>query len=57
MADYMTGKNNVQIAYKDMSHTNSFGLVRGLQFATFITQYYGLILDLLVKFVLCLIRI
>lgn len=28
-------------------HTNSYGLVRGLQFASFIFQYYGLVLDLL----------
>lgn len=48
LADYMTTKNNVVIQYKDMSHTNSYGLIRGLQFASFIFQYYGLILDLLV---------
>eukprot|EP00241_Pyramimonas_parkeae_P014868 CAMPEP_0114310796 /NCGR_PEP_ID=MMETSP0059-20121206/19450_1 /TAXON_ID=36894 /ORGANISM="Pyramimonas parkeae, Strain CCMP726" /LENGTH=2336 /DNA_ID=CAMNT_0001434863 /DNA_START=49 /DNA_END=7060 /DNA_ORIENTATION=- len=48
IADYMTAKNNVVIAYKDMSHTNSYGLLRGLQFASFITQYYGVVLDLLV---------
>ena len=33
LADYMTAKNNVSIAYKDMVHTNSYGLIRGLQFA------------------------
>ena len=43
----MTSKNNVSSAYKDMLHTNSYGLIRGLQFASFITQYYGLVLDLL----------
>eukprot|EP01083_Nonionella_stella_P133277 405152_1 len=48
IADYMTAKNNVSIAYKDMSHTNSYGLIRGLQFSSFIFQYYGLVLDLLV---------
>lgn len=47
IADYMTAKNNVVIAYKDMAHTNSYGLIRGLQFASFIAQYYGLVLDLL----------
>ena len=31
-----------------MNHTNGYGLIRGLQFASFIFQYYGLILDLLV---------
>ena len=30
-----------------MAHTNSYGLIRGLQFASFIAQYYGLVLDLL----------
>lgn len=48
LADYMTAKNNIVLSYKDMSHTNSYGLIRGLQFASFIFQYYGLVLDLLV---------
>lgn len=30
-----------------MAHTNSYGILRGLQFASFVTQYYGLVLDLL----------
>ncbi|KRZ19166.1 Pre-mRNA-processing-splicing factor 8, partial [Trichinella zimbabwensis] len=47
IADYMTAKNNVVINYKDMNHTNSYGIIRGLQFASFISQYYGLVLDLL----------
>src|SRR3954467_2822722 len=47
LADYMTAKNNVVLAYKDMQHTNSYGLIRGLQSSTFIVQYYGLILDLM----------
>jgi len=48
IADYMTAKNNIVISYKDMSHTNSYGLISGLQFASFVVQYYGLVLDLLV---------
>jgi pre-mRNA-processing factor 8 len=48
IADYMTAKNNISISFKDMLHTNSYGLIRGLQFSSFIVQYYGLILDLLV---------
>jgi pre-mRNA-processing factor 8 len=48
IADYMTAKNNVVLNYKDMNHTHSYGLIRGLQFASFIFQFYGLILDLLV---------
>ena len=47
IVDYMTAKNNIVIAYKDMAHTNAYGLIRGLQFASFIVQYYGLVLDLL----------
>jgi pre-mRNA-processing factor 8 len=48
LADYMTTKMNVVLSYKDMSHTNSYGMIRGLQFGSFIFQYYGLMLDLLV---------
>ena len=48
IADYCTAKNNVVITFKDMNHTNSYGLIRGLQFAPFVVQYYGLVLDLLV---------
>ncbi|GAU12484.1 hypothetical protein TSUD_230170 [Trifolium subterraneum] len=47
IADYVTAKNNVVLSYKDMSHTNLHGLIRGLQFASFVGQYYGLVLDLL----------
>jgi len=47
IADFMTAKNNVNLSYKDMLHTNSYGLIRGLQFSTFLVQYYGLVLDLL----------
>ena len=31
-----------------MNHTNSYCIKEGLQFASFIVQYYGLVLDLLV---------
>lgn len=48
MADYMTSKNNIVINYKDMNHTNSYGLIHGLQFSSFVFQFYALILDLLV---------
>ncbi|KAJ1673694.1 pre-mRNA-splicing factor 8, partial [Spiromyces aspiralis] len=48
LADYMTAKNNVALSFKDMNHINAYGLIRGLQFASFIFQYYGLVLDLLI---------
>lgn len=38
LADYISAKNNVPIAYKDMLHTNSYGLIRGLQFSSFVVQ-------------------
>lgn len=47
IADYMTAKNNIVLNYKDMNHVNSYGIIRGLQFASFVVQYYGLVLDLL----------
>jgi pre-mRNA-processing factor 8 len=31
-----------------MSHVNAYGLIRGLQFSSFVFQYYGLVLDLLI---------
>ena len=48
IADYMTAKNNVVINYKDMNHTNSYGIIRGLQFSSFVVQYFGLVMDLLI---------
>jgi len=48
MADYITSKNNVVISYKDMAHTNSYGLIRGLQFGSFVFAYYGLAVDLMI---------
>ncbi|THU79056.1 hypothetical protein K435DRAFT_973288 [Dendrothele bispora CBS 962.96] len=48
LADYITAKNDTVLTYKDMAHTNAFGLVHGLQFSAFVFQYYGLVLDLLI---------
>ncbi len=48
IADYMIAKNNVSLNFKDMMHINSYGMIRGLKFSSFIFQYYGLVLDLLV---------
>ncbi|TIA88345.1 hypothetical protein E3P99_02619 [Wallemia hederae] len=48
LADYITAKNNTPLTYKDMSHVNSYGLIRGLQFSAFVFQFYGLVLDLLI---------
>ena len=55
MASYRiisSARNNITwslvFCQQDMNHTNSYGIIRGLQFASFIVQYYGLVLDLLV---------
>uniref|UniRef100_A0A1I8F895 JAB_MPN domain-containing protein n=1 Tax=Macrostomum lignano TaxID=282301 RepID=A0A1I8F895_9PLAT len=39
--------NNVCINYKDMNHINAYGIIRGLQFSSFVAQFHGLVLDLL----------
>jgi len=48
LADYITSKNNTTLTFKDMSHVNAYGMIRGLQFSSFVFQYYGLVLDLLI---------
>ncbi|SBT31059.1 pre-mRNA-processing-splicing factor 8, putative (PRPF8) [Plasmodium ovale wallikeri] len=48
IADYITAKNNTNITFKDMNHINSFGIIRGLQFSSFVFQYYSIIIDLLI---------
>ena len=30
IADYMTSKNNVVVTYKDMNHTNLYGVIHGI---------------------------
>ncbi|KAL4066904.1 RNA recognition motif of the spliceosomal PrP8-domain-containing protein [Scleroderma citrinum] len=42
LAGYITVKNNTVLTYKDMAHTNTYGLICGLQFSAFAFQYYGL---------------
>jgi hypothetical protein len=48
IADSMATKNNVVISFKDMSHTTSFAVLMGLQFTSFIIQFYTLLMDLLI---------
>lgn len=36
LADYMTSKNNVKIAFKDMAHVNSLGIIHGLNFSGYL---------------------
>ncbi|KAL0224761.1 hypothetical protein RCL1_002673 [Eukaryota sp. TZLM3-RCL] len=46
LADYITAKMNVVLTFKDMNVTNRLGLVKGLQFASFVFQFYSMVLDL-----------
>ena len=46
LADYMTARNNASLTYKDMNHTQNYGIIRGLQFAPFLIQFWGLAIDL-----------
>ena len=39
ITDYRAVKNNLVINYKDMTPT--YGIIRGLQFVSFVTQYFG----------------
>lgn len=48
IADYITAKNNIVVSYKDMMHTNAYGVIRGLQFSSFVVQFHGLLVDLLI---------
>lgn len=48
LADYMVAKNNVIVNFKDMSYVNKYGIIRGLQFASFLYQFYGLVMDILI---------
>ena len=48
LADYLTCKNNVVMNFKDMNHTNSYGILHGLQFSSFLVQFHGLIIDLMI---------
>jgi pre-mRNA-processing factor 8 len=36
IADYITTKNNIVINFKDMNHINSYGILHGLQFTSFV---------------------
>ena len=47
LADYMSSKNNIIISYKDMSHTNSYGFIRGLQFGSFVFGFYAMAIDIM----------
>mmetsp|Transcript_44709 Transcript_44709/g.74621 ORF Transcript_44709/g.74621 Transcript_44709/m.74621 type:complete len:2266 (+) Transcript_44709:990-7787(+) len=47
ISEYMTSKNNIYISYKDMTHLNIYGVIRGLQFSSFIVQIFNLIMDLI----------
>ena len=46
LVDYIAAKNNTVLTYKEMAHTNTHGLIRGLRFSAFVFQYYGLVVDL-----------
>ena len=33
IADYIVAKNNISLSFKDMMHTNAYGMIRGLKFS------------------------
>uniref|UniRef100_A0A6T6SP05 mRNA splicing factor PRP8 n=1 Tax=Amorphochlora amoebiformis TaxID=1561963 RepID=A0A6T6SP05_9EUKA len=48
IVDYLSSKNNSIISFKDMSYMNILGIIRGIQFSTFIIQLYSITIDLLI---------
>ena len=47
IADYITAKMNASLVFKDMSHINQFGVLRGFAFSSFVVQYYLMMVDVL----------
>lgn len=48
IADYITSKMNASLSFKDMLHVNQFGIIRGLQFSSFVVQFYLMMSDILI---------
>eukprot|EP00792_Barthelona_sp_PAP020_P004627 TRINITY_DN2246_c0_g1_i1.p1 TRINITY_DN2246_c0_g1~~TRINITY_DN2246_c0_g1_i1.p1 ORF type:complete len:2283 (-),score=561.88 TRINITY_DN2246_c0_g1_i1:22-6870(-) len=48
LSDYLTSRNNVNVNFKDMNYTSNYGIIKGLQFSSFLIQYWYLIVDLMI---------
>jgi len=47
LVDYVVSRHDVVVEFKDMSYHHHKGLLRGFLFSSFLSQYWGLIMDVL----------
>lgn len=47
LVEYIVARHTVRIEYKDMGYAHRKGLIRGVLFSSFLAQYWGLVLDVL----------
>lgn len=47
LVDYIVSRHNVTLEFKDMSYLHHQGIIRGFMFSSFLAQYWGLLIDVL----------
>ena len=47
LADFLTSRLNSNLSFKDMTFSNTIGLLQGTDTAGFLMQFWGLVADLL----------
>lgn len=47
LVDYIVSRHDVTLEFKDMSYHHHQGLIRGYMFSSFLAQYWGLLVDVL----------
>ncbi|EPY24536.1 pre-mRNA-processing factor 8 [Strigomonas culicis] len=47
LVDYIVSRHNIRLKFKDMEYDHHKGLIRGFMFSSFLAQYWGLIMDVL----------
>lgn len=47
LVDYIVSRHDVVVEFKDMSYHHHKGLIRGFMFSSFLAQYWGLLMDVL----------
>lgn len=47
LVDYVVSRHDVVLEFKDMSYHHHVGLLRGYMFSSFLAQYWGLMMDIL----------
>lgn len=47
LVDYIVSRHDVVLEFKDMSYNHHQGIIRGFMFSSFLTQFWGLLIDVL----------